>query len=284
MTDGGNQEHTIQQLFSLEGKTALVTGGTSGIGLALASGLLQNGVRVVIASRRQEKCDLALKELAPLGDCVAVCADVTLAEDRARLLEITAESLGSLSILINNAGANWGAPLEDYPDDGFAKVMNTNVNAVFALTRDAVPLLELAATPDDPARVINIGSMDGLQVPIVQRVPTFAYSASKAALHHLTRTLAVDLAARFITVNAVAPGFFASRMTDYVFEHYLKDIEAECPLKRVGKLEELVGVVVYLASRAGAYTNGTVIPVDGGTSISKGSRAWMEPDSEQPQQ
>lgn len=281
MTAGGGEDHTIQQLFSLEAKTALVTGGTSGIGLALAKGLLQNDVRVVIASRRQEKCDMALKELAPYGECTAVCADITRAADRARLLEATAESLGSLSILINNAGANWGASLQDYPDDGFAKVMNTNVNAVFSLTRDAIPLLELAATPEDPARIINIGSMDGLQVPIVQRVPTFAYSASKAALHHLTRTLAVDLAPRFITVNAVAPGFFASRMTDFVFEHYLTDIEDECPLKRVGKLEELVGVVIYLASRAGAYTNGTVIPVDGGTSISKGSRPWMQTPEEE---
>lgn len=278
MTDGSN---TIQRLFSLDGKTALITGGTSGIGLALAKGLLENGVRVVIASRRQEKCDLALQELSPLGDCRAVCADVTRAEDRARLLETAAETLGTLSILINNAGANWGASLQDYPDDGFAKVMNTNVNAVFSLTRDAVPLLELAASADDPARIINIGSMDGLQVPIVQRVPTFAYSASKAALHHLTRTLAVDLAPRFITVNAVAPGFFASRMTDYVFEHYLKDIEEDCPLRRVGKLEELVGIVIYLSSRAGAYTNGTVIPVDGGTSISKGSRAWMAPAADE---
>jgi len=283
VTQSGADEHTIQQLFSLEGKTALITGGTSGIGLALARGLLQNGVRVVIASRRQEKCDLALAELTPFGDCVAVCADVTRADDRARLLETAAESLGSLSILVNNAGANWGAPLEDYPDAGFAKVMNTNVNAVFSLTRDAVPLLELAATRDDPARIVNIGSMDGLQVPVVQRVPTFAYTASKAALHHLTRTLAVDLAARNITVNAVAPGFFASRMTDHVFEHYLQDIENDCPLKRVGKLEELVGLLIYLTSRAGAYTNGTVIPVDGGTSISKGSRPWMETVGDEPE-
>lgn len=280
MSEPDTEDYSINHLFSLEGKTALVTGGSSGIGLMLARGLLQNGVKVVIASRRQEKCDMALAELEPLGDCTAVVADVTRAEDRAALLEATAERLGSLSILINNAGANWGAALEDYPDDGFAKVMNTNVNAVFSLTRDAVPLLEMAATAEDPARIINIGSMDGIHVPIVQRVPTFAYSASKAALHHLTRTLAVDLARRHITVNAVAPGFFPSRMTDHVFDRYLADIEADCPLHRVGKPAEMVGIVAYLASRAGAYTNGTVIPVDGGTNISKGSRPWMNSDDE----
>jgi NAD(P)-dependent dehydrogenase (short-subunit alcohol dehydrogenase family) len=278
MTAGSDPDFSIGRLFSLEGKTALITGGSSGIGLMLARGLLQNGVRVMIASRRQEKCDAALKELQPLGECHAVAADVTLAEDRARLLEATAEALGSLSMLINNAGANWGAPLKDYPDDGFAKVINTNLNAVFSLTRDAIPLLEMAATPADPARIINIGSMDGIHVPIVQRVPTFAYSASKAALHHLTKTLAVDLAPKQITVNAVAPGFFPSRMTDFVFDKFLPDIEDDCPLHRVGEPEEMVGIVAYLASRAGAYTNGTVIPVDGGTSISKGMRPWMQTD------
>lgn len=269
-----------EQLFSLAGKTALVTGGSSGIGLMLAKGLLQNGVKVVIASRRKEKCDAALEELTPHGDCSAVIADLTVAADRAKLLEATAEELGSLSILINNAGANWGAPLKDYPDDGFAKVINTNLNAVFSLTRDAVPLLEMAASDQDPSRIINIGSMDGIQVPIVQRVPTFAYSASKAALHHLTRALAVELAVKNITVNAVAPGFFPSRMTDYVFDKYLQDIESDCPLGRVGKPEEMVGIVSYLASRAGAYTNGTVIPVDGGTSIYKGHRDWMDEASD----
>ena len=270
------ENFAVNELFSLAGKTALITGGSSGIGLNLAKGLLQNGVRVVIASRKQEKCDMALQELGKLGDVAAFAADVTIPHDRASLLEFCAEQLGSLSILVNNAGSNWAAQLADYPDDGFDKVVRTNLNSVFSLTRDAIPLLTLAATPDDPARIINIGSMDGLQVPVVQRVPTFAYSASKAALHHLTRTLAVDLGPKNITVNAVAPGFFESRMTDYVFDKYLSDIEDECPLHRIGKAEELVGIVAYLASRAGSYTNGTVIPVDGGTSVSKGKRPWMD--------
>jgi len=270
-----SENFAIGHLFSLQGKTALVTGGSSGIGLMLASGLLQNGVKVVISSRKKEKCDQALKQLETQGEAVAITADVTSAQDRKRLLEESAQVLGSLSILVNNAGANWGAPLDEYSDEGFSKVVNTNLNAVFSLTRDAVPLLESAASKSDPARIVNIGSMDGIHVPIVQRVPTFAYSASKAALHHMTRCLAVELAAKQITVNAVAPGFFESRMTDQVFSRYLSDIEDDCPLGRVGQPEEMVGILTYLASRAGAYTNGAVIPVDGGSSIYKGRRSWM---------
>lgn len=276
MSEQDVASYVTASLFSLKGKTALVTGGSSGLGLIMAKGLLCNGVRVVIASRSQEKCDMALSELSEFGECWALAADVTKSDDRDRLLDFVAEKLGGLSILINNAGANWGAKLEEYPDEGFDKVISTNLSAVFSLTRDAIPLLAESAAADDPSRIINIGSMDGIHVPIVQRIPTFAYSASKAALHHLTRSLAVDLAPRHITVNAIAPGFFESRMTDYVFEHYKQDIEDDCPLHRVGRPEEIVGIVTYLASRAGAYTNGTVIPVDGGTSISKGKRPWME--------
>lgn len=270
------EKFATQSLFSLEGKTALVTGGSSGLGLIMAKGLLCNGARVIIASRSQEKCDVALSELSEYGECLAFATDITQSSDRGRLLEFVMNAFGGLSILVNNAGANWGAKLEDYPDEGFAKVIDTNLTAVFSLTRDAVPLLSECARKDDPSRIVNIGSMDGLHVPIVQRVPTFAYSASKAALHHLTRSLAVELGPRDITVNAIAPGFFESRMTDYVFEHYKTDIEADCPLHRIGRPEEMVGILTYLASRAGAYTNGAVIPVDGGTHISKGSRDWMD--------
>ena len=275
MTKVVDENFQTADLFSLSGKTALITGGSSGLGLVMAKGLLQNGAKVVIASRRQKKCDLALKELKAYGEVYALATDVTQVDSREKLLEFIDDKLGSLSILLNNAGANWGAPLEDYPDEGFAKVMDTNLNAVFSLSRDAVPLLSKAASVEDPARIINIGSMDGIHVPIVQRVPTFAYSASKAALHHLTKAMAVELAPKQITVNAVAPGFFESRMTDYVFEHYLNDIKDDCPLHRVGQPQEIVGIVTYLASKAGSYTNGAVIPVDGGTSISKGQRDWM---------
>ena len=265
----------VEHLFSVEGKAALVTGGSSGLGLIMAKGLLQNGAKVVIASRSKNKMDEALKELAEHGQVFGCAADVTEAEDRRQLLEFVSVNLGCLDILVNNAGSNWGAPLEDYPDDGFEKVINTHLNAVFSLSRDAIPLLKVGVEADDPARIINIGSMDGIHVPIVQRVPTFAYSASKAALHHLTKVMAVELADKKITVNAVAPGFFESKMTDYVLKHYRADIEQDCPLGRIGQEEEMVGILVYLASRAGSYTNGAVIPVDGGTSVSKGKRDWM---------
>jgi len=275
MANKADEDYSINNLFTLKGKTALVTGGSSGLGLIMAKGLLQNDAKVVIASRNQKKCDAALKILEKFGEVYACAADVTHANHRENLLSFFARKLGALCILVNNAGANWGAPLEKYPDEGFEKVIATNLNAVFSLTRDAVPLLEKAASEEDPSRIINIGSMDGIHVPIVQRVPTFAYSASKAALHHLTRTMAVELAVKKITVNAVAPGFFESRMTDYVFEHFLRDIEEDCPLGRIGKPEEIVGIMAYLASRAGSYTNGAVIPVDGGTNVSKGRRDWM---------
>jgi NAD(P)-dependent dehydrogenase (short-subunit alcohol dehydrogenase family) len=272
--DSKSENFSLDRLFGLQGKAALVTGGSSGLGLHMAKGLLQNGVKVMIASRSEDKCTQALEELAPFGEVAAVAADVTEQEARVKLVAEVEAHFGALDILVNNAGANWGAPLADYPDAGFAKVMDTNLNAVFALTRDLVPALARSASADSPSRIINIGSMDGIHVPIVQRVPTFAYSASKAALHHLTKAFAVELGAQHITANAIAPGFFESKMTGHVFEHYLADIEDDCPLHRVGRPEEIVGILVYLASRAGSYTNGTVIPVDGGTSISKGKREW----------
>lgn len=275
-SSGTQDDFSLARLFGLEGRTALVTGGSSGLGLHMARGLLQNGVRVIIASRSDAKCSEALAELSGHGEVSAFAADVTKPEARAALVAEVHTRFGDLDILVNNAGANWGAALADYPDAGFAKVMDTNLNAVFSLTRDLVPALARAASAESPARIINIGSMDGIHVPIVQRVPTFAYSASKAALHHLTKALAVELGAQQITANAIAPGFFESRMTDHVFEHYLKDIEDDCPLHRVGRPEEIVGILLYLASRAGAYTNGAVIPVDGGTSISKGRREWTQ--------
>lgn len=268
--------YALDELFSVAEKNVLVTGGSSGLGLIMATGLLQNGANVIIASRKQARIDEALQELEPLGSVKGIAADIATAAGREGLVRFVEETWGSLDVLINNAGTNYAARIEDYPDEAFEKVVNTNLSAVFSLTRDLTLSLEKAATENNPARIVNIGSMDGIHVPVVQRIPTFAYSASKAALHHLTKSLAVFLANKNITANAVAPGFFASRMTDYVFEHYLQDIEDDCPLGRVGKPEEIVGIVTYLISRAGAYTNGTTIPVDGGTSISKGHRDWLD--------
>ena len=276
MNKDDTDELAIENLFSLKNKVVMITGGSGGLGLIMATGLLRNGAKVIIASRSQERCDDAVASISGLGDISAIAADVSSPEGRQAIVDTIDRKFGKLDVLINNAGTNFAAPLKDYTDEAFAKVVNTNLTAVFALTRDLAPLLAKGASQNDPSRVLNIGSMDGIHVPIVQRVPTFAYSSSKAALHHLTKSLAVDLAPQHITVNTIAPGFFASKMTGYVFEHYLKDIEDDCPLKRVGQPAEIVGIALYLASPAGAYTNGTVIPVDGGTSISKGSRPWMD--------
>jgi NAD(P)-dependent dehydrogenase (short-subunit alcohol dehydrogenase family) len=257
----------INRLFSLTGKVALVTGGSRGIGRMITQGLLQAGAKVYISARSSADCESAARELGKYGECVAIAADVTDPEARAQLCRRITEAEPVLNILVNNAGTAWGQEYETYPESAFENLMKINVSAVFVLTRDLTPLLEVAGSGDDPARVINIGSMDGLHVPTVNRLGNFAYSASKAAVHQLTRNLAVELGPRNITVNAVAPGFFPSKMADVVIKRRREDIENNSLLKRLGREEEMAGIAVYLCSRAGAYTHGTVIPVDGGTSI-----------------
>lgn len=256
-----SQPIDVQSLFSLNGKTALVTGGSRGIGLMIARGYVESGAKVYITARKAEACDAAAKELSAIGECVSVPGDVGSPEGRASLVNVIKESEGALDILVNNAGANWGAPFDEYPDSGVDKVMNLNVNALFSLTRDLMPLLEKAAKPGDPARVINIGSIDGLSVPTVDN---YIYPASKAAVHHLTHVLAVRLGDRGVTFNAVAPGPFESKMTEWMLDNFQDAIENRCPLGRIGIPSDMAGVAIYLASRAGAYVNGAVIPVDGG--------------------
>ena len=257
----------VKTLFSLDGKVALVTGGSRGIGRMIAEGYLQAGAKVYISSRKKTVCDQVAAELSAQGVCTSLPADLTTSGGRGALVRELNERESALHVLVNNAGASWGAPYAEYPEAGFDKVFELNVKSLFFLTRDLTPMLEQGATSGDPARVINIGSMDGLHVPTTLPTGTFAYSASKAAVHHLTRTLAVELAPKAITVNAVAPGFFESKMTRESIERYRHEIEEACPLGRIGRPEEMAGVAIYLASRAGAYTNGTVIPVDGGTCI-----------------
>ena len=254
----------VPELFSIKDKVALVTGGSRGIGLMIARGFVEAGAKVYISSRKKEVCDGVADELSAIGSCVSCPADLSTTEGREQLVRTISGEEQSLNILVNNAGAAWGAPLAEYPENGWDKVMDTNVKSIFFLTRDLTPLLEKAARPDDPARVINVGSIDGLKVPLVEN---YAYAPSKAAVHHLTRVLAVKLGPRGITVNAIAPGPFESQMTKWLLETYQKQIEADCPLGRIGSPPDMAGVAIYLASRAGAYVNGVTIPVDGGICI-----------------
>ena len=199
----------MKDLFSIEGKVALVTGGSRGIGFMIARGFVEAGARVYISARKADACEAAAAELSKHGVCIALPADLSTEAEARRLAEAVAAREPAVHILVNNAGANWGAPLAEFPDAAWDKVLALNVKAIFHLTRAMLPQLEKAASPADPARVINIGSIDGLSVPDLE---TYAYSASKAAVHHLTRVLAKKLAPQKITVNAVAPGPFESKM------------------------------------------------------------------------
>jgi NAD(P)-dependent dehydrogenase (short-subunit alcohol dehydrogenase family) len=248
-------------LFDLSGKTAVVTGGTRGIGLMIARGLLEAGARVYISSRKADACAAAEAELAPYGAVTAIPADLSTEAECLRLAGAVGERERSLNVLVNNAGATWGAPLAEFPAAAWDKVVDLNLKAPFFLTRAFLPLLEAAGTQDDPARVINVGSIDGLRVP---PLPTYAYSASKAGLHHMTRVLARELGPRRITVNAVAPGPFESKMMAATLREFGDTIAEAAPLRRIGRPDDMAGVAIYLASRAGAYVTGAVIPVDGG--------------------
>jgi NAD(P)-dependent dehydrogenase (short-subunit alcohol dehydrogenase family) len=256
----------VKDLFSIEGKRVLVTGGSSGIGLMIAEGCVDAGAKVYISSRKAEVCAKVADELSKRGTCMAIPADLSSEAECNRLGDEIADREGELEVLINNAGCNWGAPLEEFPDAAWDKVLALNVKSVFHLTRRLVPSLEKAARPGDPARVINIGSIDGLKPPALD---TFSYSASKAAVHHMTRVLAKKLAARGITVNAVAPGPFHSKMMAATFERFGEMIVASCPMGRAGEPEDMAGVAIYLASRAGAWVTGAVIPVDGGITTTR---------------
>ena len=254
----------MSDLFSIKGKVALVTGGSRGIGLMIARGYVEAGAKVYVSSRKKEACDQMAAELSRHGTCVSMPGDCGTQAGCEALAAAVAARESRLDILVNNAGANWGAPLAEYPDTAWDKVLALNLKAIFHLTRACLPLLRAAATAADPARVINIGSIDGLHVPLLE---TYAYSSSKAAVHHLTRVLAMRFAPDHVTVNAVAPGPFESKMMHETLERFRDAIVSSCPLGRIGEPEDMAGVAIYLASRAGAYLTGVVIPVDGGITV-----------------
>ena len=258
------QTINVGDLFSIAGKTALVTGGSRGIGAMIARGYVEAGAKVYISARKAQACDETARQLSEIGECLSIPADLASVAGCQRLAREIKTREQALHILVNNAGVSWGASLDEYPEAGWDKVMDTNVKGIFFLTQQLLPQLEAAARPDDPARVINIGSIDGIHIPFVDN---YAYSASKAAVHHMTRVLAVKLGPRGVTVNAVAPGFFPSKMTEWLLDNFEQKIVEGCPLQRKGAPADMAGVAIYLASRAGAYVNGAVITVDGGTCL-----------------
>ncbi len=251
----------MNKLFDVSGKVALVTGGSRGIGEMIAEGFVANGVKTYISARKAEACDATAARLASLGSCISLPADLSTRAGIEQLANAIAEREPKLDILVNNAGATWGAPIEEFPESGWDKVMDINVKGPFFLTQALLPLLEAAASERDPARIINVGSIDGLNV---NRMPTYSYGASKAAVHHLTRTLSAHLAARHITANAIAPGPFPSKMMAHTLNTRGDEIRAGVPLGRIGEPSDMAGTAIFLASRAGAYVSGAVIPVDGG--------------------
>jgi NAD(P)-dependent dehydrogenase (short-subunit alcohol dehydrogenase family) len=257
------REVLMSELFSVRDKVAVVTGGSRGIGLMIARGFVEAGARVYISSRKADVCDKVAAELSQVGTCVSLPADLGTEAGCKQLADAVAQREERVHVLVNNAGANWGAPLAEYPDSAFDKVFALNVKSVFHLTRMLLLQLERAASDDDPARVINIGSIDGLQAPMLE---TYAYSSSKAAVHQLTRALAHRLAPSHITVNAIAPGPFESKMMEETLQRFGDQIRASCPLGRIGRPDDMAGTAIFLASRAGAYLTGAVIPVDGGIS------------------
>jgi NAD(P)-dependent dehydrogenase (short-subunit alcohol dehydrogenase family) len=250
----------MTDLFSIAGKTTLVTGGSRGIGRMIAGGYVEAGAKVYVSSRSREACEAVAAELSEVGVCIAVPADLSTESGCRGLAEEIARREDRLDVLVNNAGNTWGAPLEEFGDAAWDRVLSLNVKGVFHTTKFLLPLLDAAATDDDPARVVNIGSIDGIHVPVLE---TYSYSASKAAVHQLTRHLAKKLAPR-ITVNAIAPGPFESKMMAATLDTFGPQIAAAAPMKRIGRPDDMAGAAIYLASRAGAYLTGVILPVDGG--------------------
>ncbi|MCB0931726.1 MAG: SDR family oxidoreductase [Mycobacterium sp.] len=257
----------MERLFGLGGKTALVTGGTSGIGKMIARGLLQAGASVVVSSRKADAVDQAVEALSDFGPVRGVPADLSEQDECKRLAADVVAHDDTLDILVNNAGATWGEPLESFPATAWDRVLDLNVKSPFWMVQELLPALRRAGTQDDPARVVNIGSIDGIHV---SPMPTYSYSASKAAIHQLTRVLAKELGPQHITVNAIAPGPFPSKMMAATLETFGDAIAASAPLRRIGRDTDMAGIAVFLASRAGAYLNGAVIPVDGGIATTAG--------------
>jgi NAD(P)-dependent dehydrogenase (short-subunit alcohol dehydrogenase family) len=253
----------LSSLFSVAGKNVLVTGGSRGIGFMIAKGMVEAGANVMIVSRDEKACKQAASELS----CLYVTSNVSSREGCEELVTHLENVFDNrLDCLINNAGTSWGEPLtrNSKTNWGFDKVLDLNVKGMFYLTRACIPLMEKHASQQDPARIVNIGSVAGIYP---QEAPTHAYDISKAAVHHLTRKFAAELAEKYITVNCIAPGFVPSRMSSGLssWGGTEEKLAANIPLKRLGNESDMAGAAIYFCSAAGAWCTGVVLPVDGGT-------------------
>ena len=256
----------MKELFDVTGKVALVTGGSRGIGEMIAEGYVANGVKTYISSRKADVCDATAARLSEQGECVSIPADLSTLDGVNTLVDQIKGREDKLDILVNNAGATWGEPINSFPESAWDKIMIINVKSPFFLSQALLPLLDAAADSEDPSRIIMVGSIDGINV---SQLPTFSYGPSKAAVHHLVRILAAHLADRNITVNAIAPGLFPSKMTAATIDKFGEQIRRDTPLKRHGRPADMAGVAIYLAARAASFVTGVVIPVDGGITGAK---------------
>jgi NAD(P)-dependent dehydrogenase (short-subunit alcohol dehydrogenase family) len=261
MTDEGAPT-PLTDLFSVDGRVVVVTGGTRGIGRMIAGGFIAGGATVIVSSRKADACAATAEELSAYGSCTGIAADLSTEDGARGLADAVAELHDHVDVLVNNAGATWGVPLADHDTASWNRVLDLNVQGVFHATKFFLPLLQAQASAEEPSRVINIGSIDGLRAPVME---TYSYGASKAAVHHLTRHLAKHLAPS-VTVNAIAPGPFESKMMAATLDAFGEQIAATTPMRRIGRPDDMAGTALFLASRAGAYLTGTVIPVDGGIS------------------
>ncbi|MGB5723225.1 MAG: glucose 1-dehydrogenase [Parasphingorhabdus sp.] len=253
----------MKTLFDVSGKVALVSGGSSGIGAMMARGLLENGAKVYITARKEERLMAKAAELSELGECIGIPSDLSNVEGIEALVAAISEREEKIDILINNAGANWSASIEDFPEKGWDKVMDINIKSIFFTTQKFLPLLKASGTSDDPARVINIASINGIRN---SGMPTYAYTASKSGVINLTEHLATDLARHNINVNAIAPGFFPSNMTKQIVDNdeMTKMAISQIPRGRMGAPEDIAGTALYLCSRASSWMIGQALVLDGG--------------------
>ena len=256
----------MKDLFSVSGKVAVVTGGSSGIGAMITQGLVEHGARVYITARKVEQLEAMAKEMSALGECVAIPSNLGTMDGVAAFAAAVLEREDKIDILINNAGATWGADIDEFPESGWDKVMDLNVKSVFFLTQKIHPALRVRGSAGDPARVVNIASVNGISHPLMNN---YSYSASKAAVIQLTRHMAADLAPEGINVNGIAPGYFPSKMTRHMADASAQ-IASGTPTRTLGTAEDAAGTVMYLCSRASNYVCGHTIAVDGGVIANAG--------------